>query len=90
LTTGFALHALEAGLDDRPLRAVDHERHRAPLRLRRQVVQERRHGTLGIEHAFVHVDVDDVGAAADLVERDLDGRRVVVRAESSARTLPSR
>ena len=68
---GLALDALEAGLDDRPLRAVDHERHARHFRLGRQVVQERRHGALGVEHAFVHVDVDDVGAAAHLVERDL-------------------
>ena len=69
----LALDALEARLDHRPLRAVDHDRHARDLRLGRDVVQERRHRLLGVEHAFVHVDVDDVRAAAHLVERDADG-----------------
>ena len=73
----LALDALQAGFDDRPLRAVDHERNPRDLRLGRQIVQERRHRLLGIEHALVHVDVEDVGAAADLIERDLDGLAVV-------------
>ncbi len=74
---GLALHALQARLDDRPLRAVDHERHARHFGLGRQVVQERRHRMLGVEHALVHVHVEDVGAAAHLLERDLHGRRVV-------------
>ena len=40
-------------------------------------VQERGHALLGVEHALVHVDVDDVGAAAHLIERDLEGGLVV-------------
>ena len=73
----LALDALQAGLEDRPARAVDHHRHARDLRLGRDVVQERRHGLLGVEHAFVHVDVDHVGAAADLLDRDADGLGVV-------------
>ena len=34
--------------------------------------RKRGHRLLGVEHALVHVDVEDVGAAAHLVERDLD------------------
>ena len=74
----LALDALEAGFDDRPARAVDHHRHAGDLRLGRDVVQERRHRLLGVEHAFVHVDVDDVRAAADLLGRDLHGLGVVL------------
>ena len=66
---GLALHALEAGFDHRPLRAVDHHRHARDLGLGGDVVQELGHAGFRIQHAFVHVDVDDVGAAADLVER---------------------
>ena len=33
--------------------------------------------SLGVEQALVHVDVDDLGAALDLLARDLDGGRVV-------------
>ena len=33
------------------------------------------HRLLGVEHALVHVDVEDVGAAAHLIERHVDGRR---------------
>ena len=73
----LTLHALEPGLEDRPLRAVDHHRHPGDLRLRRDVVEEGRHRLLGIEHAFVHVDVDDIGAAADLIERDVRRIRIL-------------
>ena len=69
----LALDALEAGLDHRPLRAVDHDRQARDLRLGRDDVQERRHRRFRIEHPFVHVDVEDVGAAAHLVERDVGG-----------------
>ena len=37
----------------------------------RDVVEEVGHRLLGIEHALVHVDVDQVGAAAHLLERHL-------------------
>ena len=68
----LALHALEPGLEHRPLRAVDHDRHARDLGLGRDQVQERRHARLGVEHALVHVDVEDVGAAAHLLGRDVD------------------
>ncbi len=28
------------------------------------------HGSLGVEHAFVHIDVDDLGSSLDLLSRD--------------------
>ena len=42
------------------------------LGLGRDQVEERRHRLLGVEQALVHVHVEDVGAAAHLLERDLD------------------
>ena len=36
----LALQALQAGLDDRPFRAVDHDRHAGDVRLRGDQVQE--------------------------------------------------
>ncbi len=74
----LALHALQARLDDGPLRAVDHHRHARDLRLCRDVAQERGHRLLGVEHGFVHVDVDQVRATAHLLERDGRGFPEVV------------
>ena len=71
------LHALEAGDQHRPLRAVDHHRDARDVRLGADVIQEVGHGALGIEHALVHVDVDQVGAAAHLIESDRCGFSVV-------------
>ena len=76
----LALDALEAGLDHRPLRAVDHDRQPRDLGLGGDQVEEGRHGLLGVEHALVHVDVEDVGARAHLVERDLGRLAEVARA----------
>ena len=61
---GLALHALEAGLDDAPLGAVDHDRHARDVRLGRDHVEERRHRLLAVEQPFVHVDVDDQRAGS--------------------------
>ncbi len=72
------LHAPETGLDHRPLRAVDHHRHARDLGLGRDQVQEPRHRGLRIQHPLVHVHVEQVGAAAHLLQRHVDGARVVV------------
>ena len=66
------LQALEAGLQHGPARAVDHDRDARDVRLGREQVEERRHRLHRVEEVGVHVDVEDVGAAADLLERDLD------------------
>ncbi len=63
----LALDALQPGLDHRPLRAVDHDRHARDVRLARDEVEELRHRRLAVEHALVHVDVDDLRAALDLL-----------------------
>ena len=83
----LALQALQAGLDDRPLRAVDHHRDPRHFRLGRDQVEERGHGVLGVEHAFVHVDVEDVGAAAHLFEGDVDGPAVVAAGDQAGELL---
>ena len=64
-----ALDALQAGLDDFPVGAVNHDWHAGDVRLRGNVVQKRGHGLLGIEHGFVHVDVDNLRAVFDLLPR---------------------
>ena len=76
-----ALNAFQAGLDHFPVRAVDHDRHAGNVRLRRDVMQKRRHGLLGIEHGFVHVDVDDLRAVFDLLPGHRQ-RRFVLAAEN--------
>ena len=68
----LALQALEAGLDHAPLRRVDHDRHARDVGLGRDQVQEARHRGFGIDQALVHVDVEDLRAARDLLARDLD------------------
>ena len=77
----LALHALQARDEDRPFRAVDDDRHARDFRLGGDEVQELRDRALGLEHALVHVDVDQVGAAAHLIERDRGGLGKVVRSD---------
>ncbi len=74
----LALHAAEACLDDRPFRRVDHDRHAGDVGFRSDEVQERHHRLLRIEHALVHVDVDDLRTVLDLLPGDLHGVRVIV------------
>ena len=68
-----ALDVLEARLDHGPLRRVDDQRHLGDVRLDGEQVEEAGHRRLGVEQRLVHVDVDHLGAALDLLPRDLDG-----------------
>ena len=72
----LALHAFQPGLDHRPFRGVDHDRHARDVRLGGDEVEERHHRLLAVEQALVHVDVDDVGAVLHLLARH--GQRGVV------------
>ena len=63
----LALNALQAGLDHRPLRTVDHERDAANIGFRGNEVQELHHGVFGIQHGFVHVDVNELRATLHLL-----------------------
>ena len=74
---GLALHAFEAGLEDGPLRRVEHDRHPGDVRLAGDQVEEAHHGRLAIEHGLVHVDVDDLGAVLHLVAADIQRRLVL-------------
>ncbi len=73
----LALHALQARLDHLPLRRVDHHRHARDVGLGGDQVEEPDHRRLRVEHRLVHVDVDDLRAAGDLLARDLHRAGVV-------------
>ena len=64
----FALHTLQTRFEDAPLGAVDHDRHTRDLGLGADEIQERGHRLFRVEHALVHVDVDDVRPAAYLLK----------------------
>ncbi len=80
----LALDALQPRLEHREARAVDHDRDPRHLGLGREQVEERRHRLLPVEQVGVHVDVEDVGAAAHLLERDVDRALVVGRLDQAA------
>ena len=75
---GLALHAFEAGFDHAPLGAVDHHRHPRDVGFGGDQVQEPGHRRLGVEHALVHVHVDDLGAVFDLLPGHRQGVVVAV------------
>ncbi len=69
----FALEAFEAGFDDGPFGGIDHDGHSRDVGFAGDEVEEPAHGGFAIEHAFVHVDVDDLGSVVDLLTGDVDG-----------------
>lgn len=77
----LALDALQAGLDHFPLGGVDHDRHARDVGLGGDQVEEGDHGRLRVQHAFVHVDVDHLGAGFHLLLGDLESFRVVFLAD---------
>ena len=86
----LALDALQPGLEHREARAVDHDRDPGHLGLGREQVQEGRHRLLAVEQVGVHVHVEEVRAAAHLLERDVDGALVVVRLDQPPEAQRSR
>ena len=79
----LALQALQARLQHRPLGRVDHDRDAGDLGLGSNEIEEADHRRLGVEEVGVHVHIQQVGPAADLVERDLDGAREVARLDEA-------
>ena len=79
----LALHALQTGLDHLELRGVDHDRHAGDVGLGRDQVEERRHRLHAVDQAVVHVDVDDLRATLDLLERDHERLAVLVVLDQS-------
>ena len=67
----LALNAFEAGFDHLELRRVDHDGRARNVGLGGDQMQEIDHGALGIQQAFVHVDVDDLRAIDHLLARHI-------------------
>ena len=66
----FALEALQTGFEHRPLGGVDHHWHAGDVGLGGDQVEELDHGGFALDERLVDVDVDDVGAAFDLLFGD--------------------
>ena len=63
----LALETLHSLLKDRPLGAVDHDRHAADLWIRGKKVQEGLHHRFTVEHSLVDVHIEDICTALDLL-----------------------
>src|SRR5690606_18056678 len=84
------LKAFESCFDNFPFRGIDHDRHAGDLRLRRHQIEELHHGGPGIEHAFIHVDIDDLCTAANLFQGDFKGLIVLVFLDKTEKFLRTR
>ena len=80
----LALEAPEPRLEDPPPGAVDHDRESRCLGLGGEQVEEARHRPLAVEQVGVHVDVERVRAAPDLLDRDFDRCLEIVRLDERA------
>jgi hypothetical protein len=69
----LALRRLEPRFEHRPLAGVDHHRHGRDVCFSRNQAEKLRHHRLAVEQRLVHVHVDDVSAALDLLDGDLNG-----------------
>ena len=66
----LAVNALQTGFEDLPVRAVDHDGHTNIVVV--QQPQEFLHAARPVEQSFVHVDVDDLRTAFDLIASNAD------------------
>ena len=74
---GFAGHTLQTRFDHIPLRAVDHHRHPGDVRFGGDQFEEGRHGVMGVEQTFVHVDVNHLRAILHLLACHFDGSCII-------------
>ena len=86
----FALQAFKSGLDDVPLRRIEHKRHASDVGVGRKQVDEPAHFRLGVEHRVVHVDVDDLRPVFDLSSSDVARLIVVFFVDKSQKLTASR
>src|SRR5262249_50789593 len=73
------LGTFQSRFDHAPFRAVDHNRHARDFRFAANEIYEACHGSFGIEHSFVEIDVDDVGPIRDLLPRNGHGPIEIAR-----------
>ncbi|CNV29971.1 Uncharacterised protein [Salmonella enterica subsp. enterica serovar Bovismorbificans] len=67
----FTLNALQPFFDNFPFRGVDHNRHAGDIRLAGNQVEEAHHRRFSVEHPLIHVDIDNLRAAFDLLTGDI-------------------
>ncbi len=66
-------------LDDAELGGVDHDGQPGDIGFGHNEVQEVGHGLFGVEQAFIHIDVDDLGAALHLMLSYREGFGIIAR-----------
>ena len=80
----LALHVLQAGLDDLPFGGVDHDRDAADIGFGGDQFGEPVHRGDAVDHALVHVDVDDLRTDLDLLQGHRQRRVVILRLDQVA------
>ena len=70
---GLALNTAQTCFDHIPLGRVDHDGYAGNVRFRGHQVQERNHHLPGIQHALVHVDIDDLRTVLNLIPGNAQG-----------------
>ncbi len=79
----FALQALQSCLDHLPARGIENDRHAGDVGFACNELEEPHHSRLRVEQTFVHVDVDHLRAAGNLLPRNIDRRLVIALSDES-------
>jgi len=74
----LTLEALQPRFDPLPVRRVDHDGNAGDVGFCGNEVQESNHRFFAVKHGFIHVDVDHLSSACDLIARDLE-RLLILR-----------
>ncbi len=67
----LTLYAFQARLYYVPFRRINHYRNTADIRFGTQEAEKVMHQLFGIQHAFVHTDIDDLGTVKYLLTCDI-------------------
>ncbi len=74
----LALNAFQPGFNHGPLGGVDHHRHPSNIGFAGNQIEKAHHGFLGVQHCLIHIDVDHLGAALDLLQGDFECSGVIL------------
>ena len=67
----LTLNTFQTSLDYRPFRTINHYRHTSNIWLGCRKVQESGHSRFTVEHAFVHIHINNLSAILNLLTRNI-------------------
>ena len=74
----LALHTFQTGFDDVPFGRVNHHWHTGDIRFRCDEIQEAHHCSFRVQHALIHIHIDDLCTTLHLLKRNSQSSFIII------------